>query len=119
MAGKLSGPSQRVMESLLEAQRKWSRVHSLVEQVAGARTGQDMYLTMIWRAASDVNRIFMSAGQGTLADQSNQLAMVVRRGGKLESKLGVMRELVANVGTGIERAMKQVERSDQQQGESK
>lgn len=109
---KLSSSAQRALEALEEARRKWERVRSLVEQAAGARTGQDMYLTMIWRAASDVNRVFMSVGQGTLADQANQMAMLVRRAGQLTSKLGAMRELVVGVDAGIERAIRHVMQAD-------
>ncbi len=118
MGAKLSGSAQRALESLEEARRKWERVRSLVEQAASARTGTDMFLTMIWRAATDVNRIFMSAGQGVLADQANQLAMLVKRGGALSTKLRPMREFVAAVNAGIDRAKKQVVDSDRTSGEA-
>lgn len=112
MGAKLSGSGQQAFEALEEARRKWDRVRALVEQAAGARTGQDMYVMMIGRAARDIRRVFLSAGQGTLADQCNELATTVRRGGRFDSKLRTLRELVAKVDGGIERAVRQVVRAD-------
>lgn len=108
MGSKLSTKAQNKLSALEEATRKWDRVHSLVEQVASARSGQDMFLSQIGRAARDVNRLFMNNGLGPLADNANQLAMLVRRGGSLTSKLRPMRDLVVAVRSGIERAEKAV-----------
>ncbi len=114
MGSKLSSKALRILEALEEARRKWDRVHSLVEKVAGARTGQDMYLSQISRAAAHVNRLFMSNGLGPLADTANQLSMLVRRGGTMQSKVRSMREMVVSVRAGMERAKKAVLTADAQ-----
>ncbi len=108
MGSKLSSKALRMLEALEEATRKWARVHSLVEQVAVARKGQDMFLSQISRAAADVNRLFMNNGLGPLADTANQLSMLVRRAGSMQSKVRSMREMVVSVRAGIERAQKAV-----------
>ncbi len=105
---KLSSKALRKLDALEEATRKWSRVHSLVEKVAVARTGQDMFLSQISRAAADVNRLFMNNGLGPLADTANQLKLLVRRSGTLQSKVRSMREMVVSVRGGIERARRSV-----------
>ena len=108
MAKKLSSKAMKQLETLTEARRKWDRVRSLVETVASQKTGQDMFLTQIKRAAEDVGRVFMNGGYGPLAGNANDMAVLVKRGGSLQSKLGAMRELVGSVLGGIDRAEKGV-----------
>jgi len=108
MAKKLSSKAMKQLETLAEARRKWDRVRSLVEQVASQKTGQDMFLTQIKRAAEDVARVFMNGGYGPLAGNASDMALLVKRGGTLQAKLGAMRELVGSVLGGIERAEKGV-----------
>lgn len=108
MAKKVSIKAQKKLEILTEARRKWDRVHSLVELAASQKTGRDMYLSQLRRAATEVARVFMNGGYGPLADGANQLAILVKRGGSLQSKLGAMRELVGSTHGGIERAEKSV-----------
>jgi hypothetical protein len=108
MAQKLSSKAMKRLETLTEARRKWDRVRSLVEQVASQKTGQDMFLTQIKRASEDVGRVFMNGGYGPLGGNANDMALLVKRGGTLQAKLGAMRELVGSVFGGIERAEKSV-----------
>ncbi len=108
MAKKLSAKAMKKLDTLAEAKRKWDRVHSLVEMAATQKTGQDMYLNQIKRAAEDVGRVFMNGGYGPLAGSANDMALLVRRGGSLQSKLYAMRETVGTVFGGIERAEKAV-----------
>ena len=114
MATKLSSNAMKKLETLAEARRKWDRVRSLVEQVASQKTGQDMYLTQIKRAAEDVARVFMNGGYGPLAGTASDMALLVKRGGTLQTKLGAMRECVGSVLGGIERAEKSVMDSEKQ-----
>ncbi len=114
MGSKLSSKALRILEALEEARRKWDRVHSLVEKVAVARTSQDMFLSQISRAAAEVNRLFMSNGLGPLADTANQLSMLVRRGGSMQSKVRSMREMVVSVRNGMERAQRAVRTAEAQ-----
>ena len=118
MAKKISTKAQKKLETLQEARRKWDRVHSLVELAATQKTDQDMYLGQIKRAAQDVARVFMNGGYGPLADSANQMSLLVKRGGTLQSKLRTMRELGGSVHGGIERAEKAVLEEDQKEAES-
>jgi hypothetical protein len=105
---KMSSTAQRKLDALDEARRKWDRIHSLVEMCGSQPTGQDMYLGQIRRAAQDVGRVFMSSGNGPLADQANQMALATKRGGTIQTKLRAMRELVVAVRGGIERGEKAI-----------
>jgi len=115
MGSKLSANAQQKLSALEEARRKWDRIHGLVELAATQKTGQDMYLGQIRRAAQDVSRVFLNNGMGPLADGANQMALLVRRGGTIQSKLRAMREQVASVRGGIERAEKAVIDEDKEQ----
>ncbi len=113
MGSKLSNRAQMKLAALEEARRKWDRVHHLVEMVATQKVGQDMYLTQIRRASEDVGRVFLNNGYGPLADSAKQMALLVRRGGTIQSRVRSMREQVGSVRAGIERAEKAVLTEDQ------
>jgi hypothetical protein len=105
---KLSANAQRKLDVLEEARRKWDRIHSLVELAGSQRTGQDMYVSQIRRAAEDVNRVFLNGGFGPLAEEAKQMALATKRGGTIRTKVNAMRELVVSVRTGMERAVRLV-----------
>ena len=105
---KLSSKAQRKLDALDEARRKWDRIHSLVKLCGSQASGHDMYLGQIRRAAQDVGRVFMNSGNGPLADQANQMVLVTKRGGTVQTKMRGMRELVVSVRGGIERGEKAI-----------
>ncbi|UCD23657.1 MAG: hypothetical protein JSW51_11550 [Gemmatimonadota bacterium] len=111
---KLSSKAQRKLDALDEARRKWDRIHSLVELCGSQPTGHDMYLGQIRRAAQDVGRVFMTSGNGPLADQANQMVLATKRGGTIQTKLRAMRELVVSVRGGLERAERSVHDEEKQ-----
>lgn len=117
MAKKLSSNAMKKLETLAEARRKWDRVHSLVEMTASQKTGHDMYLSQIKRAAEDVARVCMNGGYGPLAGNANDMALTVKRGGTLQTKLRQMREIVGSVHNGIDRAEKAVMDAEKDQAE--
>ncbi len=112
MGTKLSAKAQQKLEVLTEARRKWDRVHALVEQYGSMKTGEDAFLSQIYRTATDVARIFMNNGYGVMADSANQLAMLAKRGSSKQTKLRSMRELIASVKAAIEHAEKMVAQED-------
>lgn len=118
MGTKLSANAQQKLEVLAEARRKWDRAHSLVEQYGSMATGEDAFLSQIYRTATDVARIFMNHGYGVMADQANQLATLAKRGSSKQSKLRTMRELIASVKAAIEHAEKMVVQEDAKESES-
>ena len=117
MAKKISSKAMRKLETLAEARRKWDRVRSLVELVASQKTGQDMYLSQIKRAAEDVSRVVMNGGYGPLAGSANDMAILVKRGGTLQTKIRTMREIVGSVHGGIDRAEQAVMAEEKKQPE--
>jgi len=117
MAKKLSSNAMKKLETLAEARRKWDRVHSLVEMTASQKTGQDMYLSQIKRASEDVARVCMNGGYGPLAGNAGEMALIVRRGGSLPTKIRQMREIVGSVHNGIDRAEKGVMDAEKAEGE--
>jgi len=117
MAKKLSSKALKKLDMLTEARRKWDRVRGLVELLATQRMGHDLYLGQIRRTSQDVQRVFMNAGLGPLADGANQMVLQTRRGGTLQNKLRGMREVVVAVSGGIERAEKAVVDEDQESPE--
>lgn len=118
MAKKLSSKAMKKLDTLTEAKRKWDRVHNLVEMAATQKTGQDMYLSQMKRAAEDVGRVFMNGGYGPLAGNANELALLVKRGGSLQYKLRGMREVVGQVFAAIERAEKAVMDEEKMEAEN-
>jgi hypothetical protein len=118
MAQKLSSKAMKKLDTLAEAKRKWDRVHSLVEMAATQRTGQDMYLSQMRRAAEDVGRVLMNGGYGPLAGSANELALLVKRGGSLQYKLRGMREVVGTVFAALERAEKAVMDEEKSEAQS-
>jgi hypothetical protein len=108
MAQKLSSRAQRKLDALEEARRKVDRIHSLVELAASQPSTAEMYLGQIRRAAADVGRVFMNNGYGPLADATNQMSLATKRGGQVQTKVRSLRELVASVKAGMERAQKAV-----------
>lgn len=108
MAGKLSAKAQRKLAALEEAQRKWDRVHSLVERAASDPSGQGLVMRQIRRASEDVGRVFLNNGFTALAEATKQMTLLSSRGGSVEMRVRGMREIVGAVATSIERAAKAV-----------
>lgn len=116
MAGKkMSAKAARAMSVLEEGRRKSQRLHGLIEQYCSAKAGQDSLAQSIARAGTDVGRVFMNAGLGVMADQANQIAMGVKRGGHTNSKYRQLRELIGALGAAIDRQEKVVLEMDAQE----
>lgn len=105
---KLSASGLLKVEALTQGKRKLDRIHSLVEQYASMKKGQDAFAGMIARAATETGRLFMNNGYGVMADTANQIAMLAKRGGATASKFRGLREFVASLRQAMERAEKQI-----------
>jgi hypothetical protein len=103
---KLSAGAQLKMDVFVQARRKFDRIHALVEQYAGANKGDDAFLSPISRTATEAARLFMMNGYGIMADHSNQIGMLAKRGTGKQTKLRTFRELVASVRQAIDHAEK-------------
>jgi hypothetical protein len=103
---KLSAKAQLTIDMLQSARRKFDRIHSLVEQYAGLRKGDDAMMGPIARTATEVARMFMNNGYGIMADHSNQIAMMAKRGAGKVTKLRAFRESVASVRAAMDHAEK-------------
>ena len=106
MADKLSAKARARLCVLNEARRKWGRAHSLVERVVSAKQGHHHLIRQISRASQDVGLILVENGLLNLAENANQIAALINRGGPIDRKFARMRELVGTVRTGLERAEK-------------
>ena len=105
---KLSAKGQLKIEVIVTARRKYDRLHSLVEQYAGMKKGDDAMMSPISHTATDVARIFMNNGYGIMADQSNQIGMLAKRGVGKQTKLRTFRELINSVRQAMDHAEKMV-----------
>lgn len=117
MAKKVSAKAQRSLEILEEGRRKVDRIYALVEQYAATKKGQAAFAPMISRAATDLGRLFMNNGLGTMADSANQIVMLVRRG-VTQSQIRSLRELTGSLRAAIERQEKMVLEIDAMEKES-
>lgn len=106
MAGKLSAKAQQKLDLLEQARRKTDRLHSLVEQYVS--TKQELYASQAGRTATELGRALMQAGYGVMADYTNQIAMGAKRGGATQAKFRALRDAVAALRGGVERAEKAV-----------
>jgi hypothetical protein len=104
MGSKLSGTALKKLDTLEEARSKWDRIHSLLEHAAAPTGGRDQFLRQCRRAAEELARLLSGSGFGNLADTASQLAMLIGRTRNFEQRVGSIREAVAAVLTGIERA---------------
>ena len=105
---KLSAGAQLKLEALTEARRKYDRIYSLVEQYGAAKVGEDQLMSALSRAAADVRRLCMNNGYGVMADHSNQIAMLAKRGVGKQVKLRTFREAIASVRAAIEHTEKMI-----------
>lgn len=120
MADKMSAGAQQGLEVLVQARRKLDRLNLLVEQYSQARAGasQDGFGPMISRTALELGRLLLQNGMGPLADQANQLGMLARRGGGPVLKLRGMRDYVAQMRPGLDRAEKSIIAKDAAHGDT-
>ena len=106
MADKLSAKARARLAALKEVRRKWGHAHSLVERVVSAKQGHHHLISQISRASQDVGLILVENGFLGLAENANEIAALINRGGPIERKFTRMRELVGTVRNGLERAEK-------------
>src|SRR5574341_1282107 len=109
---KLSAKAQLKIDMIQTARRKFDRIHSLVEQYASMKKGEDSMMSPISHTATEVARLFMNNGMGIMADQSNQIGMMAKRGAGKVTKLRTFRELIASVRAAMEHAEKMVLEED-------
>ncbi|MBI4420430.1 MAG: hypothetical protein HY560_06355 [Gemmatimonadetes bacterium] len=117
MAGKLSIQAQQTIAFFDEVKVKVDRLHSLIEQYASAKSGQDQFLQPIGRTAVDVHQMFMSKGYGVMADTANSIAQQAKRGGSQNTKSRNFREMVNSIRTAIDTTIKIVIAEEAHKGE--
>lgn len=119
MAGKLSIGAQQEVIFFEEAKKKVDRLHALIEQMAAAKVGQDQMMGPISRTAVDTQRLFMNKGYGVMADSANQIAMNAKRGGGMNMKIRVFRELVNSIKAAMDTRIKIVIAEDAHKNDEK
>ncbi len=105
---KLSAKGQLKIDMITTARRKFDRLHALVEQYGGTSKGDDAFMSPISHTATEVARVFMNNGYGIMADQSNQIGMLAKRGVGKQTKLRTFRELIISVRQAMDHAEKMV-----------
>lgn len=105
---KLSAGAQLKIDVLTQARRKYDRIHGLVEQYAGTAKGDDAFLGPITRTATEVARLLMQNGYGIMADHSNQIGMMAKRGTGKQTKVRTFRELISSVRQALDHAEKMI-----------
>ncbi|MSR05722.1 MAG: hypothetical protein EXR93_01425 [Gemmatimonadetes bacterium] len=93
------------------------RLHALIEQMAAAKVGQAELNGPISRTATDVQRLFMNAGYGVMADSANQIVMNAKRGGGVPMKIRTYRELVNSIKAAMETRIKVMLAEDKRKDE--
>jgi hypothetical protein len=118
MDNKMSAGAQGNLEVISQARRKLERLHNLTEQFAVAKAGssQDSVASLISRASLELGRSLLQVGLGVLADQANQMGMLARRGGGPQAKLRGMRDYVAQMRPGLDRAERLIITKDAESG---
>jgi hypothetical protein len=108
MAGKLSIGAQQEIAFFDEVRKKLDHLHSLIEQLAAAKIAaqQNQFMGPITRTATEVQRVLMNGGHGVMADSANQIAMNAKRGGGMNLKIRVFRELVNSIKAAMETRIK-------------
>jgi hypothetical protein len=106
MAGKMSIQAQQTMAFFDEVRVKVDRLYALVEQFVAAKSGQDQLVGPIGRTAVDVSQMFMTKGYGVMADSANQIAMLAKRGGSVNTKSRGFREMVSSIRSAMETNIK-------------
>ena len=109
---KLSAKAQLKLDMFMIARRKYDRIHSLVEQYAGLKKGDEAMMGPLSRTATEVARMFMNNGYGIMADQTNQIGMLAKRAVPKPSRLRSFRELVASVRAAMDHAEKMIIEED-------
>ena len=111
MGSKLSGAQVVKLDSLDEARRKWDRVKKLVELAASSPKGQDDLMRQCHRTSNEVSRFLSNNGFGPLSTYAMELALLIKRPGTFQSKVGAMRDTVGKGYVGFDRARRDIERS--------
>ena len=111
MGSKLSGAQLGKLESLDQAKRKWDRVRKLVEQAAGSPKTQGELMRQCHRTATEIGRALANSGFGALSSYAVDLALLIKRPGTYQSKLGALREAIGRGYVGFERAGRDIQRS--------
>ncbi len=117
MGSKLTGAQLAKLDSLEQAKRKWDRVRKLVEQAAVSPKSQEELMRQCHRTSSEVGRFLSNNGFGPLSSYATEQAVLIKRPGTFESKVGAMRDAVAKGYVGFDRARRDIQRAKVDSGD--
>lgn len=89
-----------------------ARIHTLVEQFAVAKTGQDNYKSMIKRAAGQAKLKLMTSGLAQLSQQCGAIELAASRSGNQGAQTRTLRELVGALKFQLDFEIRNVTRED-------
>ena len=107
---KLSGADLVKLESLEEARRKWDRVKKLIEQAAISPKQEGELMRQCHRTSNEVGRFLANNGFGPLSTYALDLALLIKRPGTFQSKLGAMRDAIGRGYVGFDRGRRDIQR---------
>ena len=114
MAGRLSPTAQQQVILFESFGPHVARLHSLVEQFAAARTGQDQLKASLKRAASQIKMRFTSAGLDHLSQLCGSIELAASRSGNPNQTSRILRELVGSLKFQVDLEIKTTIRIDQE-----
>jgi len=105
MASKLSSRQQAQLAYLELLPPKFQRIYSIIEQMAGPRVDESL-MRALGRLLDDIKGNSASLSLGNLADTAGRMAMLVRGGGGLPTKVRGLRELQSSLKINYDAALR-------------
>ena len=105
MADKLSSRQQAQLAYLQLVPQKLQRIYSVIEQLAGPRVDESL-IRALGRLLDDIKGNAASLSLGSLSDTAGRMAMIVRGGGGLPTKVRGLREAQGNLKINYDAALR-------------
>jgi len=105
MAVKLSSRQQAQLGFLETLPPKLSRLHAIIEEMAGLRA-DDVMVRSLSRMLDEIKANASALSLTGLADTAGLMGTMARRGGGLQMKVRGLRELLGSLKTNYEAAMR-------------
>ena len=113
MAGKYSPAAQQELAKYEGFQRDVGRIHSLTEQYAAAKAGQDNFKASLKRAAGQAKLRFMTSGLAQLSQICSAIELQASRTAAQGAMARALREHVANLKFQIDLEMRIIMKEDE------
>ena len=113
MAGKYSPAAQQELAKYEGFLQDVGRIHSLTEQYAAAKSGQDNFKASLKRAAGQAKLRFMTSGMAQLSQICSAIELQASRTAAQGAMARALREQVANLKFQIDLEMRIIMKEDE------